>query len=344
VAYEIRALGYDFHPQVGSAGFFVDLGVLDPANPQKYVLGVECDGAAYHSSRYARDRDRLRQMILEKRGWKMHRIWSTDWFYRRDREVTKLKDAIEAALAGRAVPSAANTYDFEPFQQEQLDPAEDGAAHDDAEQGADDHAPRGGRLRPYDFATFRVRVYKDDPSQVYDGHLADLVERIVTIEQPIHEEEVGRRLAHVCGLQRAGNRIQAAAKRGLVFARAKNTLTADGHFWSVAGGAEIEPRSRADLASAETVRKPELISGVEFAAAARIALRQNLALSDDELVVETARLIGLARVGEFVRQAIEDAIEEHLSGELERDHLDRLKLKPEPKEGAHDPGPNEIPD
>lgn len=117
VAYEIRALGYDFHPQVGTAGFFVDLGVIDPVNPQKYVLGVECDGAAYHSSRYARDRDRLRQMILERRGWKMHRIWSTDWFYRRDREVAKLKEAIEAALAGRAVSTAANTYDFKPFEQ-----------------------------------------------------------------------------------------------------------------------------------------------------------------------------------------------------------------------------------
>ena len=328
VAYEIRALGYDFHPQVGTAGFFVDLGVLDPANSQKYVLGVECDGAAYHSSRYARDRDRLRQMILEKRGWKMHRIWSTDWFYRKDREVAKLKDAIEAALAGRTLPTASNTYDFEPFEQKEIDLAEDSSAFADAGEDADEEAPshRGGP-RPYEFATFRVRVHKDDPSQLYDGQLAEIVERIVTIEQPIHEEEVGRRLAHVCGLQRAGNRIQAAAKRGLVYARLKKKLAVDRHFWTVDADAEIKPRSRANLASAEPVRKPELIGGQELAAAAKIALRQNFALSSEELVVETARLIGLARVGEYVRGAIEDAIEGYLDGDLERDHLGRLKLK-----------------
>lgn len=172
-----------------------------------------------------------------------------------------------------------------------------------------------------------MRVHNDDPSKLYDGQLADIAERIVTIEQPIHEEEVARRLAHVCGLQRAGNRIQAAAKRGLVFARLKKKLTADGRFWTVEAGTEIEPRSRADLASAEPVRKPELIAGQELAAAARIALRQNLALSDEELVIETARLIGLARVGEYVKAAIEDAIKGYLYDDLERDHLDRLKLK-----------------
>jgi very-short-patch-repair endonuclease len=329
VAHEIRAMGYDFHPQVGTAGFFVDLGVLDPANPQKYVLGVECDGAAYHSSRYARDRDRLRQMILERRGWKMHRIWSTDWFYRKDREVAKLKDAIEAALAGRTLPTASNTYDFEPFEQKELDLSEESSAFAGAGEDADEDAPpfRGGVLRPYEFATFRVRVHKDDPSQLYDGQLAEIVERIVTIEQPIHEEEVGRRLARVCGLQRAGSRIQAAATRGLVYARTKKKLVADGRFWTVEAGAETDPRSRANLVSAEPVRKPELIAGRELAAAARIALRQNLALSDEELVTETARLIGLARVGEYVREAIEDAIEGYLDDDLERDHLDRLKLK-----------------
>ena len=73
--------------------------------------------------------------------------------------------------------------------------------------------------------------------------------------------------------------------------------------------------------------KVELISGRELAAAARIALRQNLALSDDELVFETARLIGWARVGPDVRQSIEDAVEKYLAGELERDHLERVKLK-----------------
>jgi very-short-patch-repair endonuclease len=69
----VESLGYEVHPQVGVAGFFVDFGVLDPAKRGRYLLGIECDGAAYHSSRSARDRDRLRQAVLEDHGWIIQR-------------------------------------------------------------------------------------------------------------------------------------------------------------------------------------------------------------------------------------------------------------------------------
>lgn len=72
--------GFECKPQVGVAGFFIDLGVKDPNRPGRYLMGIECDGATYHSAKSARDRDRLRQEILEERGWQIHRIWSTDWF------------------------------------------------------------------------------------------------------------------------------------------------------------------------------------------------------------------------------------------------------------------------
>ncbi len=72
--------GYECEPQLGVAGFFLDIAVKDPGKPGRFLLGVECDGATYHSAKSARDRDRLRQDILEGLGWKIRRIWSTDWF------------------------------------------------------------------------------------------------------------------------------------------------------------------------------------------------------------------------------------------------------------------------
>ena len=72
--------GFESVPQVGVAGFFIDVAVLDPGNPGRYLMGIECDGATYHSAKTVRDRDRLRQTILERLGWKIRRIWSTDWF------------------------------------------------------------------------------------------------------------------------------------------------------------------------------------------------------------------------------------------------------------------------
>ncbi len=72
--------GFNCVPQVGVNGFFIDIAVVDPGNPGRYLMGIECDGATYHSAKSVRDRDRLRQEILEGLGWKISRIWSTDWF------------------------------------------------------------------------------------------------------------------------------------------------------------------------------------------------------------------------------------------------------------------------
>ena len=80
MALALQAAGHRVEAQVGSAGFYVDLAIVDPGKPQRFLLGIECDGAQYHSSRTARDRDRLRQAVLEEHGWIIHRIWSTDWF------------------------------------------------------------------------------------------------------------------------------------------------------------------------------------------------------------------------------------------------------------------------
>ncbi len=88
-----RQTGLEVHSQIGVAGFRIDLAVVHPNFPGCYILGIECDGAGYHSSRSARDRDRLRQQILEDRGWTIHRIWSTDWF---NQPEIQLKNAVEA--------------------------------------------------------------------------------------------------------------------------------------------------------------------------------------------------------------------------------------------------------
>lgn len=89
--------GYMVKPQVGTAGFFIDLAVVDSENPGRYLLGIECDGAKYHSARSARERDRQRQSVLEDHGWRIHRIWSTDWFLRPKEQLKLTIAAIEEA-------------------------------------------------------------------------------------------------------------------------------------------------------------------------------------------------------------------------------------------------------
>jgi superfamily I DNA and/or RNA helicase len=76
----LAARGWVIHPQVGVSGFRIDLGVVHPDEPGRYLAGVECDGATYHRSATARDRDRLREMVLTGLGWRIRRVWSTEWW------------------------------------------------------------------------------------------------------------------------------------------------------------------------------------------------------------------------------------------------------------------------
>lgn len=80
---------------MGVQGFFIDIGVKHPSRPGVYVCGVECDGATYHRTRTARDRDRLREEVLKGLGWRLLRIWSTDWFRDPNAEARKLVQQIE---------------------------------------------------------------------------------------------------------------------------------------------------------------------------------------------------------------------------------------------------------
>ena len=90
--------GCEVHRQIGCAGYRLDLAIPDPGHPGRYVLGIECDGKSYHSSHVARDRDRLRQQVLDGLGWKIYRVWSTDWYLHPKESKEKLLGAVKDAV------------------------------------------------------------------------------------------------------------------------------------------------------------------------------------------------------------------------------------------------------
>ena len=113
----LESKGYIVDTQVGVKGFFIDLAVRHPKHPALYTVGIECDGAAYHSSKSARDRDCIRQSILEASGWKIYRIWSQDWYYNTDKEIKKLFDYLERELAEEPVIKERKKIDIKAIQE-----------------------------------------------------------------------------------------------------------------------------------------------------------------------------------------------------------------------------------
>jgi hypothetical protein len=322
VAEAIGALGYATRPQVGMAGFFVDIGVLDPGDPDRYLLDVEFDGPGYHAARWVRDRDRLRREILQARGWRMHRIWAADWFYRREQELERLKAAIEAALAG--APAS------EPEPETGDETPDETPAHEPASSSQIEPAPAPpGKLRPYEKAGFDLGFKAKDILRQSDAKLADAMARIVALEQPICSELAKSRFKSLCGQnpQLAYHEMDRRASRALDLAIKGKLIRNDGHrFVRLAEDPAPTPRDRSALKPSDPLRRAENHAPSELAAAAVIALQQNLALDRKALAAATARLLG-HRAHPHITTAIDHAILQGLKGKLEADHLGRLRLR-----------------
>ena len=98
VSEALQMRGWIVVPQVGVSGFRIDLGIKHPHKPGSYLAGVECDGATYHRSSTARDRDKTRQLVLEGLGWNILRIWSPDWWYDPSGVAAKIHRQLEELL------------------------------------------------------------------------------------------------------------------------------------------------------------------------------------------------------------------------------------------------------
>jgi len=296
VAAAVRSFGFLADHQVGSAGFRIDLGIRDPERPGTYILAIECDGATYHSALWARERDRLRQSVLEDLGWRFHRIWSTDWFYNREVELRRLKSALEEARKvgneGLKIPGSNTFLQVSPQVAEA------------AEIGVPEVVRR--RMPPYERAIIHA-TQSGEPHKVHINVITGLVEKVVTLEGPIHQLEVARRIAGAFGKERAGSRIANLTLRALRKARNSHIIKDDNKFWFTSSQ-KNNPPVRDRSAEQGTIQKAENISLLEISAAISIARSDNAGGVDDELIRSAAQLLGFRRLGPDLRERFEQGM------------------------------------
>lgn len=300
VAQAVESLGHQVHRQVGIAGFFVDLGVLHPKQPGRYVLGIECDGAAYHHSRSARDRDRLRQAVLEDHGWVIHRIWSTDWFQRPSEQLRKVAEAI--ARAETAIDE--NTLEELPSSHfEVTTESENGIERETIFEI--DNRGISSLSEPYSEARFEVPS-KLDPHELYTKDMAAIVLRIVSHEGPIHEEEIVTRVRMLWSKGRAGSRIHDVVARSIESLLASRTCVREEGCLTMPAST-MRVRNRANVMS-PTLRKPDHLPPTEIRAAILAILDASHGATRSEIPSAIARLLGFQATSAQLKAVIESQI------------------------------------
>lgn len=303
--------GLKVDSQVGCSGFRIDLAVRHPDREGRYILGIECDGAQYHSARTARDRDRLRQQVLEALGWNLIRIWCPDWLSNPEGQLRRVLAKIEE-LRKRGDPGIAAPP---PTQSTQDGPLNGGAA--DGRDGRKEEEPSSVPpsqpesldLPPYvEYAPTHPRpsdeLYRALSSDAALGSVIAELVRIVDVEAPVHKDAVIRRLARAYGLKRTGGTIRMIAERAILRAEAQSLIRVRGEFLWWADDRPVTPRRRKDGEEPPI----EEISLEEIAAAMQMALKAHFGMDAATLITESSRMLGYDRTGERVRKRMTEAL------------------------------------
>lgn len=277
--------GYDVVTQVGCSGFRIDLAIKHPHQTGKFVLGIECDGAMYHSSRTARERDRLRQTVLEDMGWTIYRIWSTDWIKNPKSEEDKLVEAIDMAISGIQLKEPMDSFVT------QLD-----------DNGIEDTIfevtlePAMLENEGYGFDTYEsvsLNDYLLDQTQ-------DKFRKIIEHQQPIHFELLCRILAPLWGNQKATNVIRKNVNYYLKYLFGDNIVRKN-DFISFKDFDNLKVRVPA---TPDDVRPIEYISEDELSLAMKTIVEKNIGITPDELFTEVARAYGFKRTGDKISKTL----------------------------------------
>jgi very-short-patch-repair endonuclease len=207
----LTAEGLKLIPQLGTSQFRIDMVAEHPIKPGRLVLAIECDGATYHSSYTARDRDRLRQQHLEKLGWRFHRIWSTDWFMHKSEEVQRAMQAFQLAV------QYADSLDIKLGQNEGPIQTQD----NNAGQNGSGRNGTGRQRGPRPSVTSKPSV------ELYcQTELVKLIKWILSDGKLRTDAEIVREMVTELGFSRRGIRIEAAIDSALKAYRSMNSQTA----------------------------------------------------------------------------------------------------------------------
>jgi very-short-patch-repair endonuclease len=307
---ELSRRGLRLQPQVGVGGYRIDFGVLDDAVLGRFICGIECDGVAYHSSETARDRDRLRHEVLETRGWEIHRIWSTDWFKDRGGQIDRLLRLVEISRVRCKDEAAA---DVEAARKERAEEESRLLAEVEAQQtGAAEPSPPIAASQP-EYVRPRVEEYRlaavegrhegRDLLAEPAGTIRAAIQTVLAVEAPLHFDDLASRVASMWST-RLGSRIEARIRSACRDCERTGLLRMRGRFvWPASGEFRVRSRGGARI-SADRI-PPE-----EYRQAAILVLGASRGMPKYDLVSEVRAVLGFARTGAALEEAITSAIDD----------------------------------
>ena len=269
--------GYVADTKVGCSSFKIDIALKSPEG-DGYLLAIECDGASYHSSKNTRDRDRLRQTVLENMGWRYYRIWSTDWFRNKKAEKEKLLAAISDAIENKPMRAHSSTDFTEKFEVKAYE-------------------------KHFEFPRYRTVNVKSIQSQC-GYHVLKIVRNVLELEAPLSEEWLLKRLVHLYRHERVNSVVCELFEKDMAMCKQAGIVRKNGFMY-------LKDREIPILRVPEddaTPREIQYISDEELALGMRIILRENITVERMGLYRSISQKLGYSRLGDNIIAKLESAL------------------------------------
>lgn len=273
----LREKGFSVDTQVGCSSFKIDLALKQP-NSSDYVLAIECDGATYHSSKTARDRDRLRQDILERMGWRFYRIWSTDWFRNKRLEQERLLKAVKEAI--------------------------DNVPKEIEEQTEEVSFEEAVIVKRFEFPKY-IMADELSISKKFRGNILSVIKALLEVEAPISEEWLLKRIVFLFGgREKVTNVVRNYFNRLMRNSGNQGIIRRNGFLYLQ--GKEI-PMLRVPADGAPP-REIKYIEVQELALGLKEILRQNITAEKSGLFKLLVQQLGFSRMGDAIHAQLESAL------------------------------------
>lgn len=294
IAAELKSRGYGVRINVGCSGYRIDIGVVDPEHPEKYLLGILCDGYNHRATRTAHDRVVTQSGVLQMLGWRLHHVWAMDWWENRARTIEALVAAIEEARnSGPGGESAEPDAPEEPLSSgpaagSDPEPSEE---PDPAESDADPY------MQPYRVARldFTPVTSGDFAQGYYDSIVLDKIRAVLKTEAPVSRALLCKRVLNSFAITRMGPRL--AAHLDLLLERARFQTSGDDalFYWRE----DQDPKSY-DTYRPQSEREALDLAPEEVAVAVCRILEEQGALPEEDLLREVAHRFNYTRMGDRV--------------------------------------------
>ena len=310
----LTSRGCSVQMNVGSSDYTIDIAVEHPKKPGQYIAGIECDGSSYYMARTVRDREHLRTAVLEQMGWKMYRVWSTEWIRNPEAEKERLMSFIQNALIhhGEIVSDTqTGSVAEEIVGTEVVKP--------------DRTVKSQSSTNPYNLPLYEEGKWWDRPTRRGNDNLsniADMVLAVVKVEQPIHMELMYKRVGQGFTTGKATQGVRDTIDLA-IRDRMKDEVVIEDQFIRLASLTTVQAR-RSRLGNPD--RTIEYISIPEIAAAMEKILAGAYGIDRSVLCSEAAKVFGFERTGAKIKQRTNEAVDYLVRTGKVSDYDDKIQL------------------